>query len=116
MLYSGEKTRDSELSEEGLLVCEEKQERFNQLKVHTVFVSPLKRAVQTAYNLFKNHPDFESIKFIILPSLREIMNHSSGIPGNIETTIEELKKFIPQLDHSELEKCHGNSILSLSYF
>jgi phosphohistidine phosphatase SixA len=55
----------------GLKECEEGQKEANSLKVHTVFVSPLRRALQTAYHLFKNHPNFSNIKFIIVPKAKE---------------------------------------------
>jgi broad specificity phosphatase PhoE len=31
-------------------------EMLREFKFHTVFVSPMRRTLQTAFNLFKNHP------------------------------------------------------------
>jgi len=60
--------------------------------------------MQTAYYTFKEHPNFSKIKFVILPKTREIISHSSGVPGNIDSTISELKDLFPNLDDSELDK------------
>uniref|UniRef100_A0A7S3J2W9 Uncharacterized protein n=1 Tax=Euplotes harpa TaxID=151035 RepID=A0A7S3J2W9_9SPIT len=60
--------------------------------------------MQSAYYTFKEHPNFRKIKFVILPKTREIISHSSGVPGNIDSTISELKDLFPNLDDSELDK------------
>lgn len=56
--------------------------------------------MQTAYNIFKAHPQFETIKFVMVPKLRECMNLASGIPCNIEKVIEEFSELFPILDSS----------------
>jgi len=38
--------------------------------------------------------------------MRECINISSDIPANIEESVEEFKKLIPQLDDSELDAYH----------
>lgn len=85
-------------------MCEQKQSIFAPMDIHTVFVSPLKRAIQTAYYTFKDHLNFENIKFVILPKMRELMNYSSGVPSNIEVTVERFREGIPQLDDTLLDK------------
>ena len=45
-----------------------------------VLVSPLRRAMLTAYNLLKNHPRFATIKFVIAPHCRENMSGNSDVP------------------------------------
>ena len=45
-----------------------------------VFVSPLRRALETAYYLFKNHPNFLNIIFILDPDIREHLNSSCDVP------------------------------------
>ena len=77
----------------------------NQLKVHTVLVSPLRRTLQTTLNVFKNHPDFENIKFVLVPEMRESMNIVSDIPLNIDDLVREFREHIPHLDDSEIDKC-----------
>jgi hypothetical protein len=49
-------------------------------QIRMVFVSPLRRAVETAWRLFKNSPNFEKIKFFILPLLRENMHTTCDVP------------------------------------
>lgn len=55
--------------------------KFNDLRIESVIVSPLLRAVQTAYYLFKDHPN--KPKFIIEPYLREMMLSSCDIGGRL---------------------------------
>ena len=69
-----------------------------------MFISPLRRAMQTAYHTFKEHPNFKSIRFIIVPLLREIMNLASGIPYSIDKVIEEFSLLFPILDTSLFDK------------
>lgn len=63
-------------------------------------VSPLRRTLETAYNVYKTHPNFDKIKFLVVPNLRECLNTSSDIPVHIEETIREFRELIPQLDFS----------------
>ena len=46
------------------------------------------RALQTCIHLFKNHPYKNSIKFVIVPLLREVLEGSSDIAKDIETVVE----------------------------
>lgn len=94
-----------ELSETGVLQCIESQKVVNQLKVHTVMVSPLRRAIETAYNVFKNHPDFDKIKFVLVPNMRESMDLAQDNPINIDELVREYREHIPHLDDSEIDKC-----------
>lgn len=96
--------RDTRLSDVGKQQCQEAQGIANQLNIHTVFVSPLRRAVETAYLVYKDHPNFENIKFIILPSMREILGINGSCPIHIDEVLEEFKPLIPQLDDSEIDK------------
>lgn len=99
------KFRDSHLSELGISQATEAQEVTDQLKIHTVFVSPLRRTLETAYHIFKTHPNFKMIKFIVVPNLRESMNTISDIPENVDDVKAEFTELIPQLDYSLLKQC-----------
>jgi phosphohistidine phosphatase SixA len=92
--------RDSRLAPLGIEQAQSAAITMNQIKVNTVLVSPLRRTLETAYNIFKEHPDFSKIKFIVVPNLRESMNTSSDIPENIENIREEFTNIIPHLDFS----------------
>jgi hypothetical protein len=110
--------RDSYLDPLGIQQCEEVQCITNHLKIHTIFISPLRRALQTTYHVYKSHPDFEKIKFIILPSLREGLNTSSDIPANINDTVREFSELFPHLDTTFFEeyadKDHNNHYIKLN--
>lgn len=65
-------------------------------------MSPLRRSLETAYNIYKAHPDFDRIRFIILPSIRESLNTSSDLPSDIDSIVSEYKEVFPRLDSSLL--------------
>ncbi|CAI2366147.1 unnamed protein product [Moneuplotes crassus] len=94
--------RDAKIDQLGIGQCLESQKIANELPIHTIFVSPLRRALMTAYYVYKDHPNFASIEFILLPQLRESLNIISDIPSNIDEVIEEFKELIPQLHIVEL--------------
>ena len=96
--------RDAPLSQLGIEQCEQVQNIANSLNVEVVAISPLRRALETAYHIFKNHPNFENIKFIMLPNLREALDTSCDIPVNIFDTIEEFKSKLINFDYSEIHK------------
>lgn len=64
--------------------------------------------METAYQCYKNHPNFDKIKFIMVPDMRESMNISSDIPFNINDIIEEFRHLIPQLDFSLFDNYDDN--------
>ncbi|CAI2377065.1 unnamed protein product [Moneuplotes crassus] len=97
------KFRDPKLSETGHHQCREARPLVNGLKIHTVFVSPMRRTLETAYLVYHTHPDFKNIRFVILPVIRESLNTSSDIPSDIDFIVEEFRELIPQLDDSLLE-------------
>ena len=103
-LWQEASLRDAQISEDGLKQCEKASTFASQLKIHTVFISPLRRPLQTAYNILKDHPMFNEMKFVIVPKMREIMSTSNDIPVNIYSVIEEFSKLFPNLDTSELDK------------
>lgn len=53
--------------------------KFEDLRIETVFVSPLKRAVETAVLLFKDHPNHP--KFVVEPYLREMLLSACDFGG-----------------------------------
>lgn len=83
--------------------CSKAEPIAHELKVHTVFVSPLRRALQTMHEIFKNHPDFDDINFVLMPKLREHMHTSNDIPINIEEVVDQFSNVFPKFDTSELE-------------
>lgn len=69
-----------------------------------MLVSPLRRAMETAYKVFKTHPNFENIHFILLPNMREAIDTSCDIPVNIADTVEKYRTKFKRFDCSKLEK------------
>ena len=68
-----------------------------------VMISPLRRCLQTTYLLFRNHPRFNDIKFIIDPYLKEHLDSPCDIPLSIGETIRNFKPLFPDLDCSLLD-------------
>ena len=63
--------QDSSITQLGITECEAAAEIAKTLKVEIVLVSPMVRALETAYHVFKNHPNFNNIEFIVVPKLKE---------------------------------------------
>lgn len=70
---------DPELHAIGVKQAECHQEQVNNIKFHTVFTSPMQRAMMTTIHMFKNHPDRASIKFVVLPIAREVLHTTNDI-------------------------------------
>lgn len=90
--------RDCSLVEDGIKQWENAQKVANSLSIHTVFVSPMRRALETAYHIFKNHPDFDKIKFIIVPKAKEGVKATADVSGNIDVLVTEFKEKFPNFD------------------
>ena len=56
-----------------------------------MFVSPLRRTIETAYHIFKDHPDFANLKVILHPILREKICVSGDVPLSNEDFSQQLK-------------------------
>ena len=57
-----------------------------------VLVSPMQRAMLTAIHMFKNHKNLVNIKFLVVPSLREVFHTSNDIHMDPS---ELMKKYAP---------------------
>ena len=69
-----------------------------------IIVSPLKRTLETAYQMFKEHPNFENIQVILDPDLREhIFCRSCDIPDPIEETVYYYKALFNHFDASLID-------------
>ncbi|KAL4490936.1 hypothetical protein ABPG72_008672 [Tetrahymena utriculariae] len=65
---------DAPLHPLGEQMCKNNAKFIQNYSFHTVFVSPLRRTLQTAQILFENHPNKNEIKFIVLPYCTEILS------------------------------------------
>jgi len=82
---------DSPLSKNGISECLKYAEIYSKMPIKVVYVSCLRRALQTAKLLFMFHPN--KPKIIVHPLIREIMNLPNDIPGPLNQTISEYKDF-----------------------
>ncbi|CAK90511.1 unnamed protein product (macronuclear) [Paramecium tetraurelia] len=82
---------DCGLTQYGIQQCLESATKMSSFKVDIVLVSPLRRAIQTAHYLFRDHPN--KPKFIVVPFLREMLSSSCDIGGNLTTTMNEYSQF-----------------------
>ena len=103
-LFTSEEMRDCKLTAFGFKQCDKAEEAAWKIKVHTVFVSPFRRALQTAYEIFKTHPQINEIKFVLMPKMREGLNTSNDIPVDIEEIVAEYSSLFQNFDTSELDK------------
>lgn len=92
------------ISEYGIKQCTDSQKIVNELDIHSVLVSPLRRTLMTAYYVYKDHPNFENIKFVLVPSVRESLNITSDIPTHVDEVVKEFQELLPNLDDSEINK------------
>lgn len=67
-----------------------------------MYVSPLVRAIETAYFLFKDHPDKPLIK--VVPLMREHLHSVCDIPSNINEIEKRFKKGVLKFDFSMFDE------------
>ena len=65
-----------------------------------IFVSPMRRALETAYLILREHPNFQNMRFVVHPDLREKLGGADDVPSqNIQGLFEEFNvKFNGNLD------------------
>jgi broad specificity phosphatase PhoE len=66
-VYAEKSFLDSRLSNYGIEQCLTASKYAKTINFQTIFVSPLRRTIETAYWIFKDHPNFSNIKFILKP-------------------------------------------------
>ena len=83
---------DPELHAIGIEQCEAHQKAVNEINWKVVYTSPMQRTLMTTINMFKNHPNKESIQFIVLPVVREVMKTMNDVAMDVNLLLE---KFAP---------------------
>ena len=68
-----------------------------------IVVSPLMRAMQTAYLTFKDHPNFQNVQVILHPDLREKFDCSCSIGMPIQNVLKEFSDKFPNIDTSLMD-------------
>ena len=101
---------DAQLCEEGVKQCLESQTRQKlvEAEIACVFVSPMRRAMQTAYYLLKDRPDFAQIQFIVNPLCREHLQTSGDIPLPYEQCENVARSLFPKVDTETCFKHYKN--------
>ena len=78
--YGDESLVDAKLTLEGVEQCRVAAKHAADIDFHKVYVSPLRRTMETAYHVFKDHPNFRKIEFVLEPTIREKIGISGDIP------------------------------------
>jgi len=81
---------DGPLHHYGVLQAKLAQKSINAIEFDAVFVSPMRRAMETSYYMFETHPDRANIKFIVCPLLREFIGSANDIPFGTLAQLKEL--------------------------
>jgi broad specificity phosphatase PhoE len=99
-LYSDTSVYDNKLTERGIEQCRLGNIHAKKVNFKYVWVSPMRRALETAYLIMKDHPNFGEIKFIIHPDIREKLGGADDVPSqNIQNLFKEYnEKFNGNLD------------------
>ena len=72
---------DCSLTELGIQECLKAGQHALKIPFEEVWISPLRRTLETAFHIFKNHPNFGSIKFKVEPLLREKIRVPPDMPS-----------------------------------
>ncbi|TNV81614.1 hypothetical protein FGO68_gene2110 [Halteria grandinella] len=92
-LWSAEHLRDACLHDKGIEQAKAQQILLNNFKLRKVFVSPLRRTIQTAALILSRHPMKKDITLILVPLARENLHTSA----DLSVSYEELKAFTLQI-------------------
>ena len=71
---------DCPISEDGVKQSISLQDEINKLDLKYVFVSPLRRALQTSYYLLQKYPKKSRLQIYVHPLLREVLHNANDIP------------------------------------
>jgi broad specificity phosphatase PhoE len=98
---------DCPLSADGVQQCAEMNCENLMPNLTCVILSPLRRTLETAYRIFHNHRNFENIKFMLHPLLREQLHCSCDIPADINLVLKDFQPRFPHLDTSLMPRIDG---------
>ena len=107
-LFTERQLIDDSLSPKGIVQCQIANKYAKEIDYRTVFVSPMRRTIQTAMLIFEDHPNIRDNKlnFIVHPHLRERLNASCDIPSiNYKEMFQKLRReyFDIEMDWSLVE-------------
>ncbi len=88
---------DCGITDHGFTQTKSAADEMKNVNVTLVYVSPLRRALLTAREIFKDHPNKPQIK--VLPICREFIDSSCDIPDDLNKIMKEF----PEVDFSEMD-------------
>jgi broad specificity phosphatase PhoE len=81
---------DSKLCDEGIEQCTTAGRHLHPYEFNSIVVSPMRRTLETAYWIFKDHPCWSQMEVTLLPDLREKLTIVGDIPLPNELYVNEL--------------------------
>ena len=94
---------DPDLHKKGMAQAQKAQEKINQMNVRYVFVSPLKRTLDTCKGIFGSYPKKGQLIIKVNPLVRELMGSPCDVP--VDTLTKRRAEYEPLgYDFSQLEK------------
>ena len=75
---------DGHLNSNGEKQAEKSSDKFNNIDIEAIYVSPLYRTLESAFILFKNHPKKSSLQLIVHPLLTEVVSSMNNFTDDIE--------------------------------
>jgi broad specificity phosphatase PhoE len=105
---------DSVLTTKGHSQAKEvgKQLDAKPTRLKVIFVSPLKRALQTTRNILNSMEQKTVEKVIVVPIIREVLESACDVPSDIRA----LKKEFPSYDWSAFEPVKDNKDRAMTYW
>lgn len=82
---------DASITENGVKQCEEARDIMAGIHVDVVIVSPLRRALETCWEIFKDHPSKPQI--VVDPLFKEILESTCDIGNRLEQSIIDYPTF-----------------------
>lgn len=93
---------DAKLTDDGRGMCMKNHAHIDLPDLEVVLMSPLRRAMETTYTLFGQHPNFDKIKFVLIPGMHEKLESVCDIPSPVNETLIYARSKFPNLDDSLL--------------
>ena len=103
---------DPDLHKKGIAQAEKAQEKINKMNVRYVFVSPLKRTLDTCRGLFGTYPKKKDLIIKVNPLVRELLGSPCDVP--VDTLTSRKRDYEPLgYDFSQLEKYEKKDLFFL---
>jgi broad specificity phosphatase PhoE len=95
---------DCNITEFGVQQTLSAKEAVKDINITQIIVSPLRRALRTCYEIFKDHKN--KPKVVVWPWAREILESACDIPDDLE----KIKSEFPDYDFSEFDKLQNKDM------